>query len=169
MIRYALATVILLAVSAGHADAQAIKGAEAYFDGCLYFPSQYGGEITVVFSVTAEDNMDAVGGGGTLTTSEAGVQCASLGRFESRKNKKGTWILSYKGQGSAAGLTGSGRIEMEAQPVQDNTATLLSSSPRAEICKTDAPCDSTTQDWPTKTSTTLYVIFYFDEAQDSSE
>ncbi|MCS4510459.1 hypothetical protein [Xylophilus ampelinus] len=142
-------------------------GAGANVNACVYLTSKPSVPMTVNVTPGGSGThcMHEKGHSATLTVSNAGVTCVSVGYVEAKASSSGgdlcatdksKWPLSYAITGTA--FSGSTQTQWHTG-TRNNSIDLHSPSPGTNVCGQSSLCTSTSWTWNAGTQGPLYIIF----------
>lgn len=146
----------------------AYAGAGANMNACVYLAVSPATPITFNFTAggSADHCMNDTGNNASVTASNAGVTCVSVGYVEEKGSSTGgdvcatdisTWVLSYSAEDSS--YSGSVQAHMSHPLFSSNHISIDNQSPDTYICSTANACNSTKLTWDSGTQGPLYFIF----------
>jgi len=146
----------------------AFAGAGANVNACIYLPVKPVQPLSVTFSPGGPGThcMDKTGKTGTVSVTNAGVTCASVGYVESKGSSTGGdtcatdtsyWQLGYAAKGTS--MTGSLNSSWSLPLFGDNHAKIESASKGTVVCNTQNLCTTQSVQWDSGTSGPIYFIF----------
>lgn len=153
----------VMALSAGMAHA----GAGAIVNACVYFATKPATPLTVNVTPGGAGThcMDDTGKAATITVTNAGLSCASVGYVEDQASGnlcsmgKSMWPLSYTVQGTAYSGTTQTQWHTGHHGFHSNSIELVDQSAGTNVCGQEALCSSTSWTWDAGTQGPLYIVF----------